>query len=62
MSRRAKIVSTIGPSSNTVETLEKLIMAGINVARINMSPPQRQCLGSKFYGERQRRSYLWTKK
>ena len=37
MSRRAKIVSTIGPSSNTIETLEKLIMAGINVARINMS-------------------------
>ena len=37
MSRRAKIVSTIGPSSNSVEMLEKLIMAGINVARVNMS-------------------------
>lgn len=37
MSRRAKIVSTIGPSSNTVDMLEKLIMAGINVARVNMS-------------------------
>lgn len=37
MSRRAKIVATIGPSSNTIETLEKLIMAGINVTRINMS-------------------------
>jgi len=37
MTRRAKIVSTIGPSTNTIEMLEKLIMAGMNVARINMS-------------------------
>lgn len=37
MSRRAKIVATIGPSSNSVEMLEKLIMAGMNVCRINMS-------------------------
>lgn len=37
MSRRAKIVATIGPSSNSIETLEKLIHAGLNVARINMS-------------------------
>ncbi|CAM9917165.1 unnamed protein product [Chrysoparadoxa australica] len=37
MMRRAKIVSTLGPSSNTVETIQKLIAAGLNVARINMS-------------------------
>lgn len=37
MSRRAKIVATIGPSSNTVEMIEKLIMAGMNVCRLNMS-------------------------
>ncbi|MEX1099082.1 MAG: pyruvate kinase, partial [Bacteriovoracaceae bacterium] len=37
MTRRAKIIATIGPSSNTIETLEKLIRAGMNVARINMS-------------------------
>ena len=37
MTRRAKIVSTIGPSTNTIEMLEKLIMAGMNVARVNMS-------------------------
>ncbi|MBD65423.1 MAG: pyruvate kinase [Halobacteriovoraceae bacterium] len=37
MSRRAKIVATIGPSSNSIEMLEKLINAGLNVARINMS-------------------------
>ena len=35
--RRAKIVATLGPASNTVEMIEKLINAGINVARINMS-------------------------
>ena len=37
MSRRAKIVATIGPSSNSVEMIEKLIMAGMNVCRLNMS-------------------------
>ena len=37
MSRRAKIVATIGPSSNSIEMLERLILAGLNVARINMS-------------------------
>lgn len=35
--RRAKIIATIGPSSNSVEMLEKLIRAGMNAARINMS-------------------------
>lgn len=35
--RRAKIIATIGPSSNTIETLEKMIMAGMDAARINMS-------------------------
>jgi pyruvate kinase len=35
--RRAKIIATLGPSSNTVEKIEKLIRAGLNVARINMS-------------------------
>ncbi len=35
--RRAKIIATVGPSSNTVEVLEKMILAGMNAARINMS-------------------------
>jgi pyruvate kinase len=35
--RRAKIIATIGPSSNTIEMLVKLIHAGMNSARINMS-------------------------
>lgn len=37
MSRRAKIVATVGPSSNTLEKLEELIQAGVNVTRLNMS-------------------------
>lgn len=37
MTRRAKIIATVGPSSSTVEMLEKLIRAGMNVARVNMS-------------------------
>ena len=35
--RQAKIIATIGPSSNTIEMLEKMILAGMNAARVNMS-------------------------
>ncbi len=35
--RRAKIVATIGPSSNTVERLTRLIELGMDAARVNMS-------------------------
>ncbi len=35
--RRAKILVTLGPSSNTQEKIEKLIHAGANAVRINMS-------------------------
>lgn len=35
--RRAKIIATIGPSTNSKEMLSKLIEAGVNVCRINMS-------------------------
>lgn len=35
--RRAKIVATIGPATNSPENLKKLIFAGVNVARLNFS-------------------------
>lgn len=35
--RRAKILATLGPSSNTAEIIEELIKAGVNAVRINMS-------------------------
>ncbi len=35
--RRAKIVCTIGPTSSDLETLEQLIKAGMDVARLNFS-------------------------
>jgi len=35
--RKTKIVSTLGPSSNSVEAIKELIGAGINVARLNFS-------------------------
>ena len=35
--RRTKIVATLGPASNSPEMIEKLIDAGMNVARLNFS-------------------------
>jgi len=37
MTRKAKIVATIGPASQSEECLEALINAGMNVARMNFS-------------------------
>lgn len=37
MFRRAKIVATIGPASESAETIRSLIQAGMNVARLNFS-------------------------
>src|SRR5688572_13136995 len=36
-SRRAKIVATLGPSSHTVPEIERLLKAGMDVARLNFS-------------------------
>lgn len=35
--RRAKILATLGPASNTPEIIESMINAGLNAVRINMS-------------------------
>jgi pyruvate kinase len=35
--RKTKIVCTIGPSSESLDNIKKLIMAGMNVARLNFS-------------------------
>jgi pyruvate kinase len=40
--RRAKIVATIGPASESEERLRKLMLAGMDVARINMSHGERE--------------------
>lgn len=37
MRRKAKIVATIGPATESEEMLEKLILAGVEVARLNFS-------------------------
>ena len=37
LSRRTKIVCTIGPSSNSEEAIERLLLSGMNVARLNFS-------------------------
>jgi len=37
MSRNTKIVATIGPASQDEQTIQKLLQAGLNVARLNFS-------------------------
>jgi len=37
MTRKVKIVATIGPASQSEETLKQLMLAGMNVARMNFS-------------------------
>lgn len=36
-SRRTKMIATLGPASHSVEMIEKLVAAGVDVVRVNMS-------------------------
>jgi pyruvate kinase len=42
MSRRAKIVATLGPASSSPEQITELVAAGLDVARLNMSHGTRE--------------------
>lgn len=48
MMRKTKIVCTVGPACNTKETLLKMIDAGMNVARVNMSHGDHETLKGTF--------------
>src|SRR5690242_21390079 len=37
MPRRTKIVATLGPATDTLETMEALLRAGVDVVRLNFS-------------------------
>jgi pyruvate kinase len=37
LNRHAKVIATLGPSTSQVEVIEQMILAGMNVARVNMS-------------------------
>ena len=39
--RRAKIVATLGPATSSYETIEQLVVAGLDVARLNLSHGER---------------------
>ncbi|WP_127576305.1 pyruvate kinase [Paenibacillus barengoltzii] len=51
--RKTKIVCTIGPSSESLENIKKLIMAGMNVARLNFSHGDYEERGNRIKNIRQ---------
>lgn len=53
MYRRAKIVATIGPACASESMLEKLLLAGVNVARLNFSHGQHSDHAARIISLRQ---------
>jgi pyruvate kinase len=51
--RKAKIVCTIGPASESLEMLKKMINAGMNVARLNFSHGDFEEHGNRIINIRQ---------
>ena len=35
--KKTKIICSIGPASQSIETMSKMVMSGMNVARVNFS-------------------------
>ncbi|GAA0600975.1 pyruvate kinase [Virgibacillus siamensis] len=58
--RKTKIVCTIGPASESVERLEKLIESGMNVARLNFSHGDYEEHGQRIQNIRQAAKNLGT--
>ena len=46
--KKTKIIGTIGPASNNYQTLKKLVLAGLNVVRINLSHATREDMENIF--------------
>ncbi len=53
MTRRAKIIATIGPACNSIQHLRELVSAGMDVARFNFSHGDHQEHGEKIECVRQ---------
>jgi pyruvate kinase len=51
--RRAKVVCTLGPSASTPERLEKLVEAGMDIARINLSHGSHADHAQRYHDVRQ---------
>ena len=53
MKKRTKILATIGPASDSQESIEKLILAGVNVFRLNFSHGTHEYHGEVLHRIRQ---------
>src|SRR4051794_41987011 len=53
MTRRAKIVCTLGPATDTPERLRALVEAGMDVARLNFSHGEHADHATRYHGGRE---------